>query len=104
MILPLVLPGLVSGAILIFVPVIGSFMEPRILGGRVGVTMGTVIEDQFTANVQLAARCGAVLHHARRGAGDLRHLLRRAAARGQARGRLGVTAGGVRFAGARLSC
>ena len=48
MILPLALPGLVSGAILIFVPVIGSFMEPRILGGRIGVTMGTVIEDQFT--------------------------------------------------------
>ncbi|MFV0386919.1 ABC transporter permease [Paracoccus sp. (in: a-proteobacteria)] len=46
--LPLAMPGLVSGAILIFVPVIGSFMEPRILGGRVGVTMGTVIEDQFT--------------------------------------------------------
>jgi spermidine/putrescine transport system permease protein len=45
--LPLSLPGLISGAILIFVPVIGSFMEPRILGGRVGVTMGTVIEDQF---------------------------------------------------------
>jgi spermidine/putrescine transport system permease protein len=48
-ILPLVVPGLVSGGILIFVPVLGSFMEPRILGGRVGVTMGTVIEDQFTA-------------------------------------------------------
>jgi spermidine/putrescine transport system permease protein len=47
-ILPLSLPGLVSGSILIFVPVIGSFMEPRILGGRVGVTMGTMIEDQFT--------------------------------------------------------
>jgi spermidine/putrescine transport system permease protein len=46
-ILPLCLPGLASGAILIFVPVIGSFMEPRILGGKVGVTMGTVIEDQF---------------------------------------------------------
>ena len=47
-VLPLALPGLLSGAILIFVPVIGSFMEPRILGGRIGVTMGTVIEDQFT--------------------------------------------------------
>jgi spermidine/putrescine transport system permease protein len=47
-ILPLATPGLVSGSVLIFVPVIGSFMEPRILGGRVGVTMGTVIEDQFT--------------------------------------------------------
>ena len=41
-------PGLISGAVLTFIPVIGSFMEPRILGGRVGVTMGTVIEDQFT--------------------------------------------------------
>lgn len=47
--LPLCMPGLISGSILIFVPVIGSFMEPRILGGRIGVTMGTVIEDQFTA-------------------------------------------------------
>jgi spermidine/putrescine transport system permease protein len=47
-ILPLARPGLVSGAVLTFVPVVGSFMEPRILGGRVGVTLGTVIEDQFT--------------------------------------------------------
>ncbi|CAN7711734.1 ABC transporter permease [Phyllobacterium sp. LjRoot231] len=45
---PMAAPGLISGAVLIFIPVIGSFMEPRILGGRVGVTMGTVIEDQFT--------------------------------------------------------
>ena len=47
-ILPLAAPGIIAGSILIFVPVIGSFMEPRILGGKVGVTMGTVIEDQFT--------------------------------------------------------
>jgi spermidine/putrescine transport system permease protein len=46
--LPMAAPGLISGSVLIFVPVIGTFMEPRILGGRVGVTMGTVIEDQFT--------------------------------------------------------
>jgi ABC-type spermidine/putrescine transport system, permease component I len=30
------------------VPVIGSFMEPRILGGRGGFMLGNVIEDQFT--------------------------------------------------------
>lgn len=47
-ILPLAKPGIVTGAVLTFVPVVGSFMEPRILGGRVGVTLGTVIEDQFT--------------------------------------------------------
>ncbi len=49
LILPLSLPGLLAGAVLIFVPVVGSFMEPRILGGRVGTYFGTVIEDQFVA-------------------------------------------------------
>lgn len=48
-IIPLSLPGLLAGAVLIFVPVAGSFMEPRILGGRVGTYYGTVIEDQFVA-------------------------------------------------------
>ncbi len=48
LILPLSLPGLLAGAVLIFVPVVGSFMEPRILGGRHGTFYGTVIEDQFT--------------------------------------------------------
>jgi spermidine/putrescine transport system permease protein len=47
-VLPLAMPGMIAGSVLIFVPVIGSFMEPRILGGKTGVTMGTVIEDQFT--------------------------------------------------------
>lgn len=47
--LPLALPGIVAGSVLIFVPVVGSFMEPRILGGRKGTFIGTVIEDQFTA-------------------------------------------------------
>ncbi|MEM9048325.1 MAG: ABC transporter permease [Pseudomonadota bacterium] len=48
-VLPLALPGIAAGAVLIFVPVVGSFMEPRILGGRAGTVFGTVIEDQFTA-------------------------------------------------------
>ncbi|MEM7069755.1 MAG: ABC transporter permease [Pseudomonadota bacterium] len=48
-IIPLALPGLIAGAVLIFVPVVGSFMEPRILGGRAGTFFGTVIEDQFVA-------------------------------------------------------
>jgi spermidine/putrescine transport system permease protein len=48
-VLPLSLPGIVAGAVLIFVPVAGAFMEPRILGGRQGTFYGTVIEDQFVA-------------------------------------------------------
>ena len=46
--IPLSMPGLISGSVLIFVPVVGSFMEARILGGPQGVTLGTVIEDNFT--------------------------------------------------------
>jgi len=56
-IFPLSLPGVISGAVLIFVPVIGSFMEPRILGGAKGATLGMNIEEQFTvtANWPLGA-------------------------------------------------
>jgi spermidine/putrescine transport system permease protein len=49
-ILPLSLPGLVAGTILIFVPVIGSFMEPEILGGKEAIMLGPIIERQFTAS------------------------------------------------------
>ncbi|WP_026295020.1 ABC transporter permease [Sediminispirochaeta bajacaliforniensis] len=46
-ILPLTETGIISGAILVFVPCLGSFVEPRILGGTQGSVIGTVIEDQF---------------------------------------------------------
>lgn len=49
LILPLSAPGLIAGAVLVFVHVVGSFMEPRLLGGRTGTYYGTVIEDQFVA-------------------------------------------------------
>jgi spermidine/putrescine transport system permease protein len=47
--LPLSTPGIVAGVILIFVPVIGSFMEPSILGGKNAIMLGPLIENQFTA-------------------------------------------------------
>jgi spermidine/putrescine transport system permease protein len=45
--LPLSVPGLIAGSILTFIPVTGSFFEPRLLGGMAGTVIGTVIEDQF---------------------------------------------------------
>jgi spermidine/putrescine transport system permease protein len=62
-VLPLSLPGIVSGSALIFVPVIGSFMEPRILGGTKGATLGMNIEEQFTvtANWPLGAALSYIL-------------------------------------------
>ena len=63
LVIPLSLPGILAGAVLVFVPVTGSFMEPRILGGRAGTFYGTVIEDQFTAvfNWPLGAALSFVL-------------------------------------------
>jgi spermidine/putrescine transport system permease protein len=46
-IFPLTEPGVAAGAILVFIPCLGSFVEPRILGGTRGSVIGTVIEDQF---------------------------------------------------------
>ncbi len=48
-ILPLSMPGLIAGIVLVFVPVIGSFMEPRLLGGKEAIMLGPIIEAQFTA-------------------------------------------------------
>jgi spermidine/putrescine transport system permease protein len=45
--LPLSMPGLLAAIFLIFVPVIGSFMEPRILGGKDAIMLGPIIEGQF---------------------------------------------------------
>ncbi len=46
-VLPLSMPGVLSAVFLIFVPVIGSFMEPRILGGKNSIMLGPIIESQF---------------------------------------------------------
>ncbi len=44
---PTGMPGVISGILIVFVPCLGSFVEPRILGGTEGMVIGTVVEDQF---------------------------------------------------------
>ena len=46
-IFPMSMPGVISGIMIVFVPCLGTFVEPRILGGVNGTVIGTVIEDQF---------------------------------------------------------
>ena len=48
-VLPLALPGVIAGCILVFIPAVGSFVEPRILGGTGSLMIGTVIDDQFNS-------------------------------------------------------
>lgn len=46
-ILPLVKPGIVAGSILVFVPSLGAYVTPRVLGGGKNMMIGNFIELQF---------------------------------------------------------
>ncbi|WP_264214380.1 ABC transporter permease [Leisingera thetidis] len=46
-ILPVVKPGVMAGCILVFVPSLGSFLAPDLLGGARNFMIGSLIEDQF---------------------------------------------------------
>ena len=43
------MPGIVSGVILVFIPCLGSFLTPDLLGGANAIMIGNVIERQFKA-------------------------------------------------------
>lgn len=45
--LPLTLPGAMIGAIFVFVPSMGNFVVPELLGGGKTVMVGNLIRDQF---------------------------------------------------------
>lgn len=46
--LPLSLPGVVAGCLLVFVPALGSFITSDLLGGAKQVMIGNLVQNQFT--------------------------------------------------------
>lgn len=46
-ILPLTLPGIVAGSILVFIPSLGAYVTPDLLGGAKTIMIGNVIYSQF---------------------------------------------------------
>lgn len=46
-ILPLTLPGIVGGSIIVFIPALGNFVVPAVLGGAKVQMLGNLIEQQF---------------------------------------------------------
>ena len=84
-VLPLAKPGIIAGAVLVFVPALGSFVAPALLGGGKQLMIGSLIQAQFGAArnwpfgsamslLLLAAVLGVLLWQARRRAAgeDLR--------------------------------
>ncbi len=46
-IVPLVKPGIIAGSILVFIPSLGAYVTPRVLGGGKNLMIGNLIELQF---------------------------------------------------------
>jgi len=48
--IPVVKPGLIAGCILVFIPSLGAFLAPDLLGGAKTFMIGSLIEEQFKGN------------------------------------------------------
>jgi spermidine/putrescine transport system permease protein len=46
-VLPLTMPGVVAGSILVFIPSLGAYVTPDLLGGAKSVMIGNVVYSQF---------------------------------------------------------
>jgi spermidine/putrescine transport system permease protein len=48
-IVPLAIPGIVAGSVLVFVPCLGAYVTPQLLGGSKSLMIGNLIQNQFGA-------------------------------------------------------
>ena len=46
-VIPLAKPGIVAGCILVFIPSVGAFITPHLLGGGQSMMLGTLIQHEF---------------------------------------------------------
>lgn len=45
--IPLTMPGIMAGIILVFIPTIGTFITPDLLGGAKSILVGNLVQNQF---------------------------------------------------------
>ena len=48
-VLPLAMPGILAGAVLVFVPCLGAYVSPELLGGGKSMMIGNLVQTQFGA-------------------------------------------------------
>ena len=46
-VLPLTTPGIAAGSVIVFIPALGNFVVPAVLGGAKVMMLGNLIEGQF---------------------------------------------------------
>ncbi|MCU0514917.1 MAG: ABC transporter permease [Anaerolineae bacterium] len=60
---PLTLPGVFAGSALVFIPCVGAFVTPDLLGGTSGLMIGNLIQRQFggSGNMPLGSALSVVM-------------------------------------------
>jgi spermidine/putrescine transport system permease protein len=46
---PLTMPGVMAGSVLVFIPCLGAYLTPDLLGGGKSIMIGNLIQNQFTS-------------------------------------------------------
>jgi spermidine/putrescine transport system permease protein len=61
--LPLSLPGIAAAFLMVFIPTIGEYVTPLLVGGNAGIMYGNLIEDYFSksANWPLGAALSVIM-------------------------------------------
>lgn len=60
---PLTLPGVIAGSMLVFIPAMGAFVTPDLMGGTGGLMIGNLVQGQFRGrgNIPLGSAISMVL-------------------------------------------
>jgi spermidine/putrescine transport system permease protein len=48
--LPMSMPGVIAAFVFVFIPTIGEYVTPQIVGGKGGYLFGNVIQSSFAAS------------------------------------------------------
>jgi putrescine transport system permease protein len=60
-VLPLTLPGIVAGSLLVFIPAVGEFVIPDLLGGPNTLMVGKLLWQEFFDNVDWPAAAAVAM-------------------------------------------
>ena len=41
------MPGVIAASLLVFIPTVGDYVTPKLVGGTTGIMIGNIIQSQF---------------------------------------------------------
>ncbi|MFN7924734.1 MAG: ABC transporter permease [Bryobacteraceae bacterium] len=46
--IPITMPGIIAGSVLVFIPCLGAYLTPDLMGGGKSIMIGNLVQNQFT--------------------------------------------------------